>query len=111
MSKVRRRLNHIELFVRWECGQVVLHDESFRIGHRLRGVLEGPFEPRWMVRLDDLARLLDRCPGLDLVRQSGKGSLALAEILLADRVDLVHGQSKFSESDRKSTRLNSSHQI
>src|SRR5439155_4010982 len=99
MSKVRRRLDHIELFIRWERSQVMLCDESFRICHRLRGVFEGPVEPRWMIRLDDLVRLVDRCAGLDLIRQPGEGSLALAEILLADRIDLVHGQPEFSESD------------
>ena len=77
----------------------MLRDEALRIGHRLRGVLEGPFEPRRMVRLHDFLRLVDRCTGLDFVREKGEGSFALAKILLADCVDLLDRQSEFPKAD------------
>src|SRR3989454_2957145 len=52
-----------------------------------------------MVGLHDLFRFLDRGARLDLFRDAHERSLAFAKILLADGVDLLHGQSELAEPD------------
>src|SRR6266581_3922789 len=99
VPQVRRRLGDGKLLVRGDRREVVLADERLRVRHRLRRVRERLLEARGMIGLHDLFRLLDRRAGLDLFRDMHERSLAFAQILLADGVDLLDRQTELSQPD------------
>src|SRR5437870_3127954 len=99
VPQVRRRLDDGEFLVRRDRREVVLADERLRVRHRLRRVRERLLEARGMVGLHDLLRFLDRCAGLDFIRDAPERSLAFAQIFLADGEDLLHRQTELTEPD------------